>query len=420
MKWKGDLWMNSFNPYEIKKDFPILDQQVNNNPLVYLDNGATTQKPLQVIDAIAQYNRLSHGNPHRGTHKLSVLATEEYSQTREKVRNFINAKSKEEIIFTRNTTESLNLIAFSYGMEFIKPGDEIVLAISEHHSNILPWQRVARERKAILKYMYVNEEGRLPLKEVKEKITNKTRIVSLAHMSNVLGSIHPVEEVIDQAHKMGAIVIVDGAQSVPHMPVDVQRLDVDFLVFSAHKMLGPMGIGVLYGKKHLLESMPPFLTGGDMIEYVEEQSSTFAPLPHKFEAGTQNVEGIVGLRAAIEYLEDIGLENILNHERSLTEYALDKILARPYIDIQGPKDLEKRGGIISFTLDNIHPHDIATILDANGIAVRAGHHCAQPLMKYLNIPASTRASFYIYNTKEDVDKLIKGIETVRKWFGYGS
>lgn len=412
--------MPKLNPHQIKEDFPILQQKINGNRLAYLDNSATTLKPIQVIEAISDYNKKSHGNPHRGAHKLSVLATEEYDLARKKVKEFINAKHSEEIIFTKNTTESLNLIAYSYGMNFINEGDEIVLAISEHHSNILPWQRVAKEKKANLKYMYLNANSRISEKEIKEKITTRTKIISIAQMSNVLGTIHPIEQIIEYGHKMGAIIIVDGAQSVPHMPVDVQDLDVDFFGFSAHKMLGPMGIGVLYGKKELLENMPPYLTGGDMIEYVYEQEATFAPIPYKFEAGTQNVEGAVGLRAAIEYLENIGLNNIQKHEEILVEYALDKMLKLPYIDIQGPIDLYMRGGIISFTLEDIHPHDIASILDTYGIAIRAGHHCAQPLMNYLKIPATSRISFYLYNTKEDIDQFIEGIKKVRKWFEYGS
>lgn len=412
--------MPKLNPHQIKEDFPILQQKINGNRLAYLDNSATTLKPIQVIEAISDYNKKSHGNPHRGAHKLSVLATEEYDLARKKVKEFINAKHSEEIIFTKNTTESLNLIAYSYGMNFINEGDEIVLAISEHHSNILPWQRVAKEKKANLKYMYLNANSRISEKEIKEKITTRTKIISIAQMSNVLGTIHPIEQIIEYGHKMGAIIIVDGAQSVPHMPVDVQYLDVDFFGFSAHKMLGPMGIGVLYGKKELLENMPPYLTGGDMIEYVYEQEATFAPIPYKFEAGTQNVEGAVGLRAAIEYLENIGLNNIQKHEEILVEYALDKMLKLPYIDIQGPIDLYMRGGIISFTLEDIHPHDIASILDTYGIAIRAGHHCAQPLMNYLKIPATSRISFYLYNNKEDIDQFIEGIKKVRKWFGYGS
>lgn len=412
--------MPKLNPHQIKEDFPILQQKINGNRLAYLDNSATTLKPIQVIEAISDYDKKSHGNPHRGAHKLSVLATEEYDLARKKVKEFINAKHSEEIIFTKNTTESLNLIAYSYGMNFINEGDEIVLAISEHHSNILPWQRVAKEKKANLKYMYLNANSRISEKEIKEKITTRTKIISIAQMSNVLGTIHPIEQIIEYGHKMGAIIIVDGAQSVPHMPVDVQDLDVDFFGFSAHKMLGPMGIGVLYGKKELLENMPPYLTGGDMIEYVYEQEATFAPIPYKFEAGTQNVEGAVGLRAAIEYLENIGLNNIQKHEEILVEYALDKMLKLPYIDIQGPIDLYMRGGIISFTLEDIHPHDIASILDTYGIAIRAGHHCAQPLMNYLKIPATSRISFYLYNNKEDIDQFIEGIKKVRKWFGYGS
>lgn len=412
--------MPKLNPHQIKEDFPILQQKINGNRLAYLDNSATTLKPIQVIEAISDYNKKSHGNPHRGAHKLSVLATEEYDLARKKVKEFINAKHSEEIIFTKNTTESLNLIAYSYGMNFINEGDEIVLAISEHHSNILPWQRVAKEKKANLKYMYLNANSRISEKEIKEKITTRTKIISIAQMSNVLGTIHPIEQIIEYGHKMGAIIIVDGAQSVPHMPVDVQDLDVDFFGFSAHKMLGPMGIGVLYGKKELLENMPPYLTGGDMIEYVYEQEATFAPIPYKFEAGTQNVEGAVGLRAAIEYLENIGLNNIQKHEEILVEYALDKMLKLPYIDIQGPIDLYMRGGIISFTLEDIHPHDIASILDTYGIAIRAGHHCAQPLMNYLKIPATSRISFYLYNNTEDIDQFIEGIKKVRKWFGYGS
>lgn len=412
--------MPKLNPHQIKEDFPILQQKINGNRLAYLDNSATTLKPIQVIEAISDYNKKSHGNPHRGAHKLSVLATEEYDLARKKVKEFINAKHSEEIIFTKNTTESLNLIAYSYGMNFINEGDEIVLAISEHHSNILPWQRVAKEKKANLKYMYLNANSRISEKEIKEKITTRTKIISIAQMSNVLGTIHPIEQIIEYGHKMGAIIIVDGAQSVPHMPVDVQDLDVDFFGFSAHKMLGPMGIGILYGKKELLENMPPYLTGGNMIEYVYEQEATFAPIPYKFEAGTQNVEGAVGLRAAIEYLENIGLNNIQKHEEILVEYALDKMLKLPYIDIQGPIDLYMRGGIISFTLEDIHPHDIASILDTYGIAIRAGHHCAQPLMNYLKIPATSRISFYLYNTKEDIDQFIEGIKKVRKWFEYGS
>lgn len=411
--------MPYLNP-NIIKDFPVLNQMVNGKRLAYLDNGATTQKPYEVINALGDYNKSTHGNPHRGAHQLSIKATEEYDLSKEAVRGFINAKSTDEIIFTKNATESLNLIAFTYGMENIKENDEIVLAISEHHSNILPWQRVAKFKGAKLSYLYLNDEYRITSQEIKDKITNKTKIVGIAHMSNALGTIYPIEEIIDFAHKMGAIVIVDGSQSAPHIKVDVQELDADFFVFSAHKLMGPMGIGVLYGKKALLEEMPPYLMGGDMIEYVYEQDATFAPLPFKFEAGTQNVEGAVGLRAAIDYIKKIGIDNITEHESMLTAYALEKLLNIPYINIIGPKNMENRGGIISFTIDDVHPHDTASILDSYGVAIRSGHHCAQPLMRFLDLPATSRASFYLYNTEEDIDQLVDGIKNVRKWLGYGS
>ena len=409
-----------FNLENIRKDFPILSVEVNKKRLAYLDNGATSQKPLYVIDAMSNYNKRFHGNPHSGSHYLSVAATEKYDEAKKAVTRFINAGSSEEIIFTKNATEALNLVAHSYGNDNIGNGDEIVIAISEHHSNILPWQRLAKEKGAVLKYLYLNEDGRITSKEIKAKITNKTKIVSVAHISNVLGTIHPVKEIIDYAHKMGSVVIIDGAQGVSHINVDVQDLDADFYIFSGHKMLGPMGIGVLYGKKDLLDNMSPFLLGGDMIEYVYEQEATFAPIPFKFEAGTQNVEGAVGLRAAIEYIENIGMEAIIDHESDLTAYALEKLLSIPYIQIQGPKDTSLRGGILSFTIDDVHPHDVASILDSYGVAIRAGHHCAQPLMRYMNVSATSRASFHLYNNEEDVDQLIEGLKNVRKWLGYGS
>jgi cysteine desulfurase/selenocysteine lyase len=387
---------------------------------VYLDNAATTHKPIQVLDAMKNYHHMHNGNPHRGAHYLSVMATDAYENAREKVRKFINAPSDREIIFTRNATESLNLVAYSYGMNFINEGDEIVLAISEHHSNIVPWQKVAKAKGAVLKYMYLNSDFRISMDEVKEKITDKTKFVGVAQMSNVLGTIHPVKEIVEYAHSKGAVVLIDGAQSVPHMKVDVQEIDADFFVFSGHKMLAPMGIGVLYGKAELLEKMPPFLFGGDMIEYVEEQGTTFAELPFKFEAGTQNVEGAVGLAAAIDYLEEVGLDNIHKYEIELTAYALEKMTEIPYVKIYGPKDLENRGGVISFSIEGCHPHDTASIVDTYGVAIRAGHHCAQPLMKHLGAPATSRASFYFYNTREEVDVFIDSIKNVRKWLGYGS
>lgn len=412
--------MLSFDVRDIRKDFPILSQTVNGKPLVYLDNAATTQKPIQVIEAVKNYNHMINGNPHRGAHYLSVAATDAYENAREKVRKFINASSDKEIIFTRNATESLNLVAYSYGMNFINQGDEIVLCISEHHSNIVPWQKVAKAKGAVLKYMYINSDFRLSMEEVQEKITEKTKLVAIAQMSNVLGTIYPVKDIVQYAHSKGAVVLVDGAQSVPHMKVDVRDLDADFFVFSGHKMLAPMGIGVLYGKEQLLEKMPPFLFGGDMIEYVEEQETTFAELPFKFEAGTQNVEGAVGLSAAIDYLESVGVDNIHDYEKELTSYAMDKMIELPHVKIFGPKDMSDRGAVISFAIEGCHPHDTASIVDTYGVAIRAGHHCAQPLMKYLGAPATSRVSFYFYNTKEEIDIFIESIKSVRKWLGYGS
>lgn len=412
--------MKNINVDKIREDFPTLSEIVNGKPLVYLDNGATTHKPIQVLDAMRDYYVKSNANPHRGAHYLGVSATEMYENAREKVREFINANSYKEIIFTRNATESLNLIAYSYGMKFIEEGDEIVICISEHHSNIVPWQKIAQLKKAKLKFLYINEHYRLDMEEVYNKVTDKTKIVSIAQMSNVLGTIYPVKEIIEYAHSKGAIAIIDAAQSVPHMKVDVKDLDADFLVFSAHKMLGPMGIGVLYGKEKLLEVMPPFLMGGDMIEYVEEQSTTFAELPHRFEAGTPNVEGAVGLAAAIDYLNELGLDNIRSYEEELTAYALEKLKEIPYVKIYGPTDLKDRGSVISFSVEGCHPHDVSTIVDTYGVALRAGHHCAQPLMKFLNAPATSRASFYFYNTKSEIDVFIDSLLKVRKWLGYGS
>ncbi|WP_164956740.1 cysteine desulfurase [Clostridium estertheticum] len=412
--------MNNISIEKIRSDFPILSQKVNGKNLVYLDNGATTHKPQRVIKAIREYYKEINANPHRGAHHLSVAATEAYENAREKVTSFINARSSKEVIFTKNTTEALNLLAYSYGMTFIEEGDEIVLSISEHHSNILPWQHVAASKGAILKYMYVDQNGEIPFEEIKRKITNKTKLVGVAQVSNVLGTINPIKEITAYAHEKGAVVIVDGAQSVPHMKVDVQELDADFIVFSGHKMLAPMGIGVLYGKEELLKTMPPFLRGGDMIEYVWEDKATFAELPYKFEAGTQNVEGAVGLAAAIDYINEIGMDFIQYREKELMEYALEKLRELPYITVLGSKDVEKRCGVISFTLEGVHPHDVASIVDTYGVALRAGHHCAQPLMRYLNLNSSSRISFYFYNTKEEIDVFVESIKNVRKWLGYGS
>ncbi|MBU3193393.1 cysteine desulfurase [Clostridium algidicarnis] len=405
---------------KIREDFPILSEEINGHKLVYLDNGATTQRPSVVINAVKNYYENSNANPHRGAHTLSIKATDIYEGTREKVRKFINAKSTSEIIFTKNSTEALNLLANSYGLNFLEKGDEILISIAEHHSNLIPWQQIAKRKSLKLKYVYVNDEGRIEKEKLEEALNENTKIVSIAHMNNSLGVINDIEYIIEKAHEVGAIAIVDGAQSVPHMGVDIQRINADFLVFSGHKMLGPMGIGVLYGKEEILEKMPPFLFGGDMIEYVSEEETSFAELPYKFEAGTQNVEGAAGLSAAIDYIEDLGFDFIKSVEEDLTMYALQELKKIPYIDIYGPLDTTNRGGIISFNVKDVHPHDVATILDSYGVAIRAGHHCAQPFMKYMNLNSTCRISFYFYNTREEVDIFIEAIKSVRKWLGYES
>jgi len=402
-----------------RADFPILQRTANEKRLVYLDNGATTQKPLSVIRAVEQYYHAFNANPHRGAYELSVKATEIYENTRDKVRDFLGAAKSSEIIFTKNATESLNLVAYSYGMNFIHAGDEIVISIAEHHSNLVPWQQVAKAKGAVLKYLYVNDDGTLPEAELEQKITARTRLVAITHVSNVLGIINPIKRITELAHAVGAVVVVDGAQSVPHLPVNVQELDADFFVFSGHKMLAPMGIGVLYGKEELLEAMPPFLFGGDMIEYVQEQDTTFAPLPAKFEAGTQNVGGAMGLSAAIDYLQAIGLPAIEEAEKDLVRYAIAELRKLPYITLYGCGDLVDKTGVISFNVQDIHPHDVSSILDADGIAIRAGHHCAHPLMKYLGVNATCRASLYFYNTRSDIDALVDSLSRVRGVLGYG-
>ncbi|CAH2214774.1 cysteine desulfurase [Tepidibacter aestuarii] len=412
--------MNSLNVNKIREDFHILKERVNDRQLIYFDNAATTHKPDCVINSIKNYYEKNNSNPHRGSHTLSVRATQYYESAREKVKNFINANSPNEIIFTRNATEALNLLAYSYAMKYVGKDDEIVICISEHHSNILPWQNIAKTKGAKLKYMYLNSDFKLTTEEIQDKITEKTKIVSIAHMSNVLGTIYPIKEIVEYAHKKGSIVIVDGAQSTPHIKIDVQDLDADFFCFSGHKMLGPMGIGVLYGKKELLEITPPFLFGGSMIEYVDKFESTFAPIPQKFEAGTQNVGEAIGLSKAIDYISQIGIDKIHDHEISLVSYALEKMLSIPYVDVYGSKDIKNRGGLISFNIKDVHAHDCASILDSYGIAVRSGHHCAQPFMKYLNLPATCRASFYLYNTKDEIDNFIDNLKNVRRWLGYGS
>lgn len=408
--------MNNMNFLE---DFEILKSHEDGERLVYLDSAATTQKPKQVIKAIKNYYKNTNANPHRGAYKLSIEATKAYDESREKVRKFIDAEYSKEIIFTKNATEGFNLLSYSYGMENINEGDEIVISISEHHSNLIPWQIVAKAKKATLKYIYLNDDGEILQDEIKNKITEKTKLVSITHVSNALGTINPVKEIIDYAHSMGAKVIIDGSQSVPHMKVSVRELNADFLVFSGHKMLGPMGIGVVYGKKELLENMIPYIVGGDMIEYVYEQSATFAELPSKFEGGTQNVEGAVGLGAAIDYINEIGIDNIDRIEKELIIYAMDELKKLPYVKIYGTKDVKHRSGIISFNIEGIHPHDVSSVFDSLNVAIRSGNHCAQPLMRFMDINATCRASFYFYNTKEDVDRLIeatkKTYEMFSKW-----
>lgn len=404
----------------IRERFPTLQAKVHGKPLIYLDNAATTHTPIGVLDAMRDYKEKSNANPHRGAHYLGVQATTLYENARAKVAEFVNAASPREIIFTKNATEALNLVAYSYGFSEIKEGDEIVLCISEHHSNLVPWQMVAQAKGARLQYLYLNQNYTLDWAEVERVITEKTALVGIAQMSNVLGTIYPLQELINYAHKLGAVVVVDGAQSVPHLKTDVQALDADFFVFSGHKMFGPMGIGVLYGKQEILEAMPPFLRGGEMVEYVEEQVTSFNELPYKFEAGTPNVEGAVGLAAAINFLTEIGFSVVENYERKLTQYALEKLQEVPYLKIYGPLHADKRGPVISFSLEGCHPHDVATIVDSDGIALRAGHHCAQPLMKYLGAPATSRISFSLYNTKDEIDACIASLKGVRRWLGHGS
>ena len=397
---------------DIKKDFPIFE----NRNITYLDSGATTQKPIQVIKAIDEFYEKNNANPHRGAYTLSVDATEEYENTRNKISKFINSRFPEEIIFTKNASEALNLIAYSYGLDNLKKEDEVVISIMEHHSNLVPWQFVTKKTDSILKYMYINEEYELSMEEVKNKITEKTKIVGITHVSNVLGTINNVKEIIKYAHKKGAIVILDASQSIPHMKIDVQELDADFVVFSGHKMLAPLGIGVLYGKREILNRMRPFLMGGDMIEYVYEQETTFAPLPNKFEAGTQNVEGVVGLGAAIDYIQKIGYDEIQKRENEILEYARNELSKLEFLKLYFTPNKENHSSVISFNINGVHPHDVASILDSYNVCVRSGNHCAQPLMRFLGIDSTCRASFYIYNTKEDVDKLVQALKKAYEMF----
>jgi len=401
--------------FDFQKEFPILQRKMNGQPLVYLDNGATTQKPEKVVQALCSYYGGCNANPHRVAYELSVQATGIYEKARAHAQRFIHAGKPEEIVFTKNATEALNLVAYSYGLPFVGPGDEIVITVTEHHSNLVPWQMVAKQKQASLKYIYLEPDGNLSEEDMETKITERTKVVAVTHVSNVLGLVNDVRRVADKAHSVGAVCVVDGSQSAPHMAVDVQQLGADFFAFSGHKLLSPMGIGVLYGREALLEKMPPFLRGGDMIEYVEEQDASFAELPAKFEAGTQNVGGAAGLDAAMEYLESFTFSKIRQIEQDLLDYALPRLRELPFIELYGcDSRRDNKTGIITFNVKGVHPHDVATILDAQGVAIRAGHHCAQPLMRYLGQNATCRASFYLYNTKEDIERWIAALHEVRR------
>ena len=398
-----------------RDDFPLLKSQ----DVAYLDNAATAQRPQCVLDAVTEFYKSKNANPLRGLYPLSIAATEAYENAREAVRSFLNAKSSREIIFTRNTTESINLVAYSYGLSHVKAGDEVLVSIMEHHSNLLPWQMVCRQTGATLKFMECEMDGTLDLNKVEALITPKTKIVACTHVSNVLGRVNPIRELAALAHRAGAVLVVDGAQSTPHIPVDVQALDADLFAFSGHKVYGPMGIGVLYGREELLNAMPPFLTGGEMIEYVTRDKVTYAPLPHKFEAGTVNAAGAVGLAAAIDYLTAIGWDKLHAREVALTDFALQGLRAMPYVHVIGAEKAEEHCGILTFTVDGVHPHDISAILDAADVAIRAGHHCAQPLMQHLGTPSTARASLFFYNTEEEVQRFLDAVASLRRQMGYG-
>ncbi|WP_373893235.1 cysteine desulfurase [Virgibacillus natechei] len=398
----------------IRQQFPILDQEVNGHPLVYLDSSATSQKPASVINAIDAYYREDNSNVHRGVHTLGSRATDKYEGAREKVRRFINAKSTAEVIFNRGTTTGINTVAYSYARQNVGAGDEIVITPMEHHSNIIPWQQAVKATGATLKYIPLQPDGTISLEDVRETVTSNTKIVAISHVSNVLGTVNPVKEVAKIAHENDAVILVDGAQGAPHMKVDVAELDCDFYAFSGHKMCGPTGVGVLYGKKEHLDAMEPVEFGGEMIDFVNLYDSTWKELPWKFEGGTPVIAGAIGLGAAIDFLDEVGMDAITNHEKDLAAYAMEQMRTIDGLTIYGP---ENRAALVTFNLGNVHPHDTATVLDAEGIAVRAGHHCAQPLMRWLDVTATARASFYLYNTKEDVDRLIEGLLKTKEYFG---
>lgn len=399
-----------------RKDFPLLMAQ----DIAYLDNAATAQRPQCVLDAVNRFYCEQNANPLRGLYPLSVAATDAYENARAAVRRFLNAGSTSEIVFTRNTTEGLNLVAYSYGLSHIRAGDEVVVSILEHHSDLLPWQMVCRQTGAALKFLECEPDGSLDLNRAEAVITGKTKLVAVTHVSNAIGRVNPIRQLADIAHRHGAVIVVDGAQSTPHIPVDVQALDVDFLAFSGHKVYGPMGIGVLYGKRALLEEMPPFLTGGEMIESVTREGAVFAELPHKFEAGTVNAAGAAGLRAAIEYVESVGFDAMHRQELALTQRTLAGMADMPHIHVLGSDRAEEHNGIVTFTVEGVHPHDVSEILACDGVDVRAGHHCAQPLLQHLGYSATVRASFAFYNTENEVDRLLQSLSTIRERMGYGN
>lgn len=406
--------MSTLDAYKIRQDFAILDQVVNDEPLVYLDNAATTQKPQIVLDALMAYYHEDNANVHRGVHTLAERATAAYEASREKLRQFINAKTTKEVLFTRGTTTGLNWVG-RFAEQVLEPGDEVLISIMEHHSNVIPWQEACKKTGAKLVYAYL-KDGQLDMEDLTNKITEKTKFVSLAQVSNVLGCINPVKEIAQLAHQVGAYMVVDGAQSAPHMTIDVQDLDCDFFALSGHKMLGPTGIGVLYGKEEILNQMNPIEFGGEMIDFVYEQEATWKELPWKFEAGTPNIAGAIALGAAVDYLTNLGMENVHAYEQELVDYVLPKLQAIEGLTVYGPEDSNQHAGVIAFNIDGLHPHDVATALDYEGVAVRAGHHCAQPLITHLGISSAARASFYVYNTKEDCDKLVEAILATKEFF----
>jgi cysteine desulfurase / selenocysteine lyase len=400
----------------VRADFPILQREVNGRPLVYLDNAATAQKPRQVIQAIVDFYEQTNANVHRGVHTLSVEATDAYEAARERIGQFVGARHMDEVVLTRNTTEALNLVAVCWGRENLKPGDEIIATLLEHHSNLVPWQRVAQETGARIRLCPLRLDGTLDMDAFDSLLSSRTRVVAIAHASNVLGTINPMVEIAERGHAVGALVVVDAAQSVPHLATDVHALGADFLAFSGHKMLGPMGIGALWGRRDLLEAMPPFLGGGGMIREVYEDRATWAPLPEKFDAGTPSVADTIGLAAAVDYLDDLGMDNVREHEIELTGYALERLASIPDVSVYGPRDARARTGVVSFNLDGVHPHDAGTVLDEAGVAVRAGHHCCQPLHRALDVAATLRASFYVYNTADEVDALVDALATARRLY----